>query len=26
MEGEEDNLAPVGAIGFVPNFVEEAKW
>lgn len=26
MEGEEDNLAPVGAIGYVPNFMEEAKW
>lgn len=26
MEGDEDNLAPVGAIGYVPNFMEEAKW
>lgn len=26
MEGEEDNLAPVGALGYVPNFLEEARW
>lgn len=26
MEGDEENLALVGAVGFVPNFIEEAKW
>ncbi|EGR31624.1 radial spoke head protein, putative [Ichthyophthirius multifiliis] len=26
LEGEEDNLAPIGPIGYVPNFMEESKW
>ena len=26
MEGEEENVAPIGPVGYVPNFMEESKW